>query len=154
MAPLARVGLRPKGRSVMSKHRRQVATVMATPKAVAPVRVRLKRINCYQAKPYPPHGQERQWWQKLKDALGTTSSAFVDASLHQLVAAARLPGSGISETAVNAALAFIQGAKPRDEVECALVIQMACTHSAAMAVLGRLGHDTDRNTLAKASAAA
>lgn len=61
-------------------------------------------------------------------------SAFVDASLQQLIAAARLPNSGISETAVNASLAFIEGAKPRDEVECALVIQMACTHAAAMAV--------------------
>jgi hypothetical protein len=38
---------------------------------------------------------------------------------------------------VNASLAFIEGAKPRDEVECALVIQMACTHTTAMAVLGR-----------------
>jgi hypothetical protein len=36
---------------------------------------------------------------------------------------------------VNASLAFIEGAKPRDEIECALVIQMACTHSAAMAAL-------------------
>jgi hypothetical protein len=39
---------------------------------------------------------------------------------------------------VNASLAFIEGAKPRDEVECALVMQMACTHTAAMAVLGTL----------------
>jgi hypothetical protein len=46
---------------------------------------------------------------------------------YQLFAAARLPNSGISEIAVNASLAFIEGAKPRDEVECALVIQMACT---------------------------
>jgi hypothetical protein len=37
---------------------------------------------------------------------------------------------------VNASLAFIEGAKPRDEVECALVMQMACTHTAA--VLGTL----------------
>jgi hypothetical protein len=29
--------------------------------------------------------------------------------------------------------------KPRDEIECALVIQMASTHSVAMAVLSRLG---------------
>jgi hypothetical protein len=57
--------------------------------------------------------------------------AFVEASLHQLIAAARLPNSGICEIAVNASLAFIEGAKPRDEIECALVIQMACTHSAA-----------------------
>jgi hypothetical protein len=50
----------------------------------------------------------------------------------------------------------IEGAKPQDEVECALVIQMACTHAAAMAVLGRLGgtHGPDRNVAAMASAAA
>ncbi|MGH8513174.1 MAG: hypothetical protein ACREV8_04400 [Gammaproteobacteria bacterium] len=65
----------------------------------------------------------------MKNAFGTASSAFVDASLQQLIAAARLPFDGISETAVNASLAFIEGAKPQDEVECALVIQMACTHA-------------------------
>jgi hypothetical protein len=49
----------------------------------------------------------------MKRALGAASSAFVNASLAQLVAAARLPCSGISEIAVNASLAFIEGAKPR-----------------------------------------
>jgi hypothetical protein len=80
----------------------------------------------------------------------------VNGSLIQLVSAARLPCSGISEVAVNASLAFIEGAKPRDEVECALVMQMACTHTAAMAVLGTLGgaHGSDRNVAMKASAAA
>ena len=52
-------------------------------------------------------------------------------SLQQLIAAAQLPGSGISEIAVNASLAFIEGAKPQGEIECALVMQMACTHTAA-----------------------
>jgi hypothetical protein len=56
-----------------------------------------------------------------------------------IIAAARLPNSGISAIAVNASLALIEGAKPRDEIESALVIQMTCTHSAAMAVLNRLG---------------
>ena len=41
-----------------------------------------------------------------------SKSAFVGASLQQLFAAARLPDSGISEIAVNASLAFIEGAKP------------------------------------------
>src|SRR5205085_2784587 len=47
------------------------------------------------------------------------------------------------------------GAKPRDEVECALVIQMACTHTAAMTVLGIVGggHGRNRNVAMKASAA-
>jgi hypothetical protein len=81
-------------------------------------------------------------------------SAFVVASLNQLIAAARLPGSGISETAVNASLAFIEGAKPRDEIECALVIRMACTHSAAMAVLNRLGGAAGERTVAAMASAA
>lgn len=56
---------------------------------------------------------------------------------------------------MNASLAFIEGAKPQGEVESALVIQMACTHAAAMAVLGRLGgaHGPDRNMIVKTSAA-
>jgi hypothetical protein len=122
---------------------------------LAPVRVRLRRINSDHARAYPPDGQTREWWRRLKNALGTSSNYFVDASLQQLIAAARLTFSGISERAVNASLAFIEGAKPRDEIESALVIQMACTHSAAMAVLGALGggHGPDRNIAIKASAA-
>ena len=80
---------------------------------------------------------------------------FVDATLFQLQAAARLPNSGVSEIAVNAALALIEGEKPKGETECAIVIQMACVHSATMAVLGRLGggHGGDRHVLAAATAA-
>ncbi len=61
-----------------------------------------------------------------------TSIEFLDATLYQLQAAARLPNSGVSEIAVNAALAFIEGERPRSETECAIVVQMACVHSAAM----------------------
>ena len=140
----------------MSQKLSPAAPSVASGKVPAPVRVKLKRVNCDQAIPYPPDGQTREWWQRLKNALGTPSSAFVGASLQHLIAAARLPNSGICEIAVNASLAFIEGAKPRDEIECALVIQMACTHSAAMAVLSRLGGALggDRTVAAMASAAA
>jgi hypothetical protein len=108
------------------------------------------------ARPYPFDGQQKEWWLRLKAALGTASSDFVNASLVQLISAARLPLSGISEIAVNAALAFIESANPRDEVECALVIQMACTHTAAMAALARIGggHGGNRNVVMMATAAA
>jgi hypothetical protein len=120
----------------MSKKLTAAAPSIASGKVPAPVKVKLKRVNC-------------------DHAFGTASSAFVEASLYQLIAAARLPNSGICEIAVNASLAFIAGAKPRDEIECALVIQMACTHSAAMTVLNRLGGAAgDRNVSAMASAAA
>ena len=104
-----------------------------------PVRVRSRRITADSAKLYPPDGEERIWWDRLKKALGTSSSDFVNASLHQLQAAAQFPGSGISEVGINAALAFIEGFAPRNEVEAALAVQMACTHGAAMSVFGRLG---------------
>jgi hypothetical protein len=42
---------------------------------------------------------------------------FATATLFQLQAAARLPNSGFSEIAVNAALSMIESAKPRDEME-------------------------------------
>jgi hypothetical protein len=45
-----------------------------------PVRVRLRRITASRAVAYPPDGQSREWWQRLKNAFGTASSAFVDAS--------------------------------------------------------------------------
>ncbi len=111
----------------------------ASQDAPPPVRVKLRRINANCAKNYPPDGETKVWWTRLKKALGTSSSDFVNASLSQLQAAARLPFSGVSEVGVNAALAMIEGAAPKDEIEGALAVQMACTHSAAMAVLARLG---------------
>src|SRR5205823_4085005 len=123
------------GGQPMSKTPRPPSITPGTGKVPAPVRVKLKRVSCNHAIPYPPDGQAREWWQRLKNAFGTASSAFVEASLYQLIAAARLPNSGICEIAVNASLALVEGAKPQGEVEGALVLQMACTHAASMAVL-------------------
>ena len=140
----------------MKRTPNRAITPVTEPKRPAPVKVRLKRINCNEAQSYPPDWQHKEWWQRLKNALGTASSDFVNASLIQLTSAARLPMGGISATAVNAALAFIESAKPQEEVECALLIQMVCTHTAAMAVLGRLGggHGGDRSVAMMATAAA
>ena len=113
------------------KNSRSVATIPNDARP-APVRVKLQRKTCYSAKVHPPDGDGKIWWSRLKKALGTSSSAFVEASLFQLQAAARLPGGGISEVGVNSALALIEGAAPKDEIEGALSVQMACTHIAAM----------------------
>src|SRR5262245_44012110 len=154
MVAVARPGLCKSGDRPMSKKLRGPATAVVAGNVPAPVRVRLKRVSCGHAVPYPPDGQAREWWLRLKNAFGTNSSEFVNASLQQLIAAARLPGSGISEIVVNASLAFIEGAKPQGEVECAILIQMACTHSVAMMVLKRIsGGGPDRSAAAMASAA-
>ena len=121
-----------------------------------PVRVKLRRVNANLEKTYPPDGDSKAWWRRLKKALGTTSSDFVNASLLQLQAAAQLPSGGISETATNAALALIEAAAPRNEVEGALAVQMACTHAAAMSVLARFrgGGGSEHRVVALATAAA
>ena len=119
----------------------------------APVRVKLERVNCDVARSVPPDGNHLVWLDRLKTALGTPSMDFVDATLFQLQVAARLPNSGVSEIAVNSALAMIESEQPKGETECAIVVQMACIHSATMAVLGRLtGAYGDRNVLAAATA--
>ena len=118
-------------------------------------RVRLRRVDCNQSIPYPPDASDKEWWARLKKALGTTSSYFLSASLSQLMLATKLPFGGISETGMNAALAMIEAAAPRDEIEGALAVQMACTHAAAMSLLANLGMSNSEKRIAcMASAAA
>ena len=142
-----------KGGKVMSLIESQGQLPVVAKKAS--VRVKLERIDCNVSRSLPPEGDQHIWMERLKAALGTASIEFVDATLYQLQAAARLPNSGVSEIAVNAALAMIESEQPRGETECAIVIQMACLHSATMAVLGRLGggHGGDRHVVAAATAA-
>ena len=120
-----------------------------------PVRVKLERVNAGFSKTHPPDGQGEIWWARMKEALGTSSSDFVDASLFQLQRAAQLPCSGISELAMNAALAMIEAAAPQNEIEGALAVQMACVHTAAISVLARFGGagPSEQRVAALASAA-
>jgi hypothetical protein len=135
--------------SLIERHQRQPVLKKKTA-----VRVKLERINCDVSRSLPPDGDCEVWIDRLKVALGTASMEFVESTLFQLQAAARLPNSGVSEIAVNAALCMIESEHPRNETECAIVIQMACVHSATMAVLGRIGggHGGDRHVLAAATA--
>jgi hypothetical protein len=116
----------------------------------------LWRADAYAAQTHPPDGEHENWWRRLNEALGTVSSDFVNTSLLQLQAAARSPFGTVSATAMNAALAMIEAAAPKDELVGALAVQMACTHMAAMAVLGKLdsGFGTERRVAAFGSTAA
>ena len=120
-----------------------------------PVSVKLQRVDAGFSKSHPPDGQGKIWWARLKQAFGTSSSDFVNASLFQLQKAAQLPCGGISEVAMNAALALIEAAEPQNEIEGALAVQMACTHTAAISILARFGGSggSERRVAALASAA-
>jgi hypothetical protein len=131
-------------------------TPVAGRSRLPPVRVKVGRADGKVAKVHPPDGEDENGWTRLNKALGTVSSDFVNASLLQVQAAARSPFGTISETHINAALAMIEAAAPRDEIEGALAVQMACTHTAAMAILAKLdsGFGTERRIAAFGSAAA
>jgi hypothetical protein len=104
----------------------------------APVRVRIWDAKGQLANIQPPDGEHAAWWHRLQQALGTRSSDFINVSLVQIQAAARSPLGKVSEQAVNSALAMIEAAAPKDEIEAALAVQMSCTHVAAMSLLARL----------------
>jgi hypothetical protein len=139
----------------MSKPNRSPPTV-ATQHRNPPVRVKIYGDHGKLAKVHPPDGEHREWWQRLNKALGTASSDFVNASLFQIQSASRSPWGGISELSMNAALAMIEAAAPKDEIEAALAVQMACTHTATMAVLAKLdvAFVTEKRVAAFGSAAA
>jgi hypothetical protein len=143
-------------RDNLMTHRPTAIPAAGQPGRPPPVRVKLLRPDAYAAQTRPPVGESKDWWQRLNKALGTTSSDFVNASLLQLQAAARSPFGTVSEIHINAALAMIEAAAPKDEIEGALAVQMACTHTAAMAVLAKLdsGFGTERRIAAFGSAAA
>jgi len=131
-------------------------TPVASQRRLPPVRVKVWGADGKLVKVHPPDGEAENWWRRLNKALGTASSDFVNNSLFQIQAASRSPLGGISELSMNAALAMIEAAAPKDEIEAALAVQMAATHTAAMAVLAKLdaAFATERRVAAFGSAAA
>ena len=157
MAAISSAGLCQERGNRMTHKQNAVATPAAgRPGRLPPVRVKLLRPDAYVSQTHPPDGESKDWWQRLNKALGTRSGDFVNASLLQLQAAARSPYGTVSEIHINAALAMIEAAAPKDEIEGALAVQLACTHTAAMAVLAKLdsGFGTERRIAAFGSAAA
>lgn len=156
MAAVSRPVVRQQRVSRMTTKPTSISTAVAGQRRLPPVRVKLYRGDARVAKVHPPDGEHENWWPRLSNALGTTSSDFTNAALFQIQAACRSPWGGISELSMNAALAMIEAAAPKDEIEGALALQMACTHTAAMAVLAKLdiAFATERRIAAFGSAAA
>ena len=104
-----------------------------------PPGIRIKGIQGNVVSFASPGPTEPAWREQLKATLGTVSDAFVDMALHHLERAARMPGDGPSDMAINGAIAMIAAAEPRNEIEAALAVQMACTHMVAIAIMCRIG---------------
>ena len=100
---------------------------------------------------------KKEWQERLKKALGSRSGAFVDASLHRLLAAYKLPGQGSpTSVGISAALALIESLEPpQNEIQAALAVDIACLHAAVGNVLSRLfSHSLESRTVVASNAAA
>jgi hypothetical protein len=109
------------------------------PRRSPPVRIRIKGIQGNVVSFASPGPADQVWRKQLKTALGTVSDAFVDMTLHHLERAARMPGAGPSDMAINGAIAVITAFAPKNEMEAALALQAACTHMVAMVMMARIG---------------
>ena len=121
-----------------------------------PVRVKLWRADAYMAQTIRQTVTAKNWWKRLSTALGTVSSDFVNASLLSNTSCGSFAFRHNFADGMNAALAMVSAAAPKDEIEAALVVQMACTHTAAMALLAKMdaGFGTERRIVAFGTAAA
>jgi hypothetical protein len=122
----------------MSKSKNLPAT-LGSPRRTPPVSIRIKGIQGNVVSFASPSPTEPAWREQLKTTLGTVSNAFVDMALYHLERAARMPGDGPSDMAINGAIAMIAARAPKDEIEAALALQMACTHMVAMVMFARIG---------------
>jgi hypothetical protein len=121
-----------------------------------PATIRIKGIQGNVVSFASPSPADQTWRKELKVALGTVSDAFVDMALHHLERAARMPGDGPSDLAINGALAIIAAFEPKTEMDAALAVQAACTHMVGMVLMARIGggQGSDRRLPGLASASA
>jgi hypothetical protein len=87
----------------------------------------------------PDHPDNATGSRLLMNALGTTTPAFYEGLISQLVNASG-KGQEPDEGAVNFSLSVIKSIQPQDEIEAMLAAQMAAVHMASMTFARRLAH--------------
>ena len=114
-----------------------IAKATANVQARAPrLAAKVVRKDSGQTHSGPNYSDINGWSARLLDAFGTSSVDFVQAELGRMAMAVGATGSD-AEQKINAALAVLDGIRPRDEVEAMLVAQMVVTHAVAMDYLTR-----------------
>jgi hypothetical protein len=106
------------------------------------VGAKIRKLEQSQRRVAEPAGlPEAEWREALKAVLGTTSDAFVEASLQRLISAAMLPGEPVATSlSVSAALAFVQSLEPENEAQAALAANAACLYAASANVMSRMSN--------------
>ena len=83
------------------------------------------------------HNDHQGWLARTADAFGSSGMAFALSQLNQIMTACRDNDGKIDATRVNAMLSIVEAAKPTNELQAALAVQMAMTHFATLALMCR-----------------
>ncbi len=87
----------------------------------------------------PEHSDRAGWLTRLEDHFGTRGSAFPTSQLNHILGAVRDGKGKYDRVEVNAMLAAVEGARPADELQAMLVVQMVVTHELTMQAFRRAG---------------
>ncbi len=105
-----------------------------------PVSVKLKQEGGRKwTNSYPGDEQDQLVAQlRMHAAFGSMSQPFMDTMLGELMTVWDSNG-GISEKTYNAAIAVLDGARPQNEIEAMLVVQMIAANEAALRAVSMIG---------------
>ena len=84
------------------------------------------------------HSDHDGWLLRLQDAFGTCSDCFPLSQLNLIVSVSKDSAGTYDTTKVNALIAAVEGAKPENELQAMLAVQMAITHEIAAQALRRM----------------
>ena len=85
----------------------------------------------------PEHSDQQGWLVRLQDTFASRGVAFPTWLLNQLIGTIRYSKGSYDKSAVNAMIAAVEGAKPENEVQAMLAVQMAITHDMAVTAMQR-----------------
>jgi hypothetical protein len=91
-----------------------------------------------------PCTDEAGWMALAMQAFGTVSPAFIETEIERMMNVLNSSSDDLSlEAKMNAAIAVIEGLKPKNETEAMLAVEMAVTHAVSMGLLGRVSRTSD-----------
>ncbi len=83
------------------------------------------------------HNDHTGWLARLANAFGSRGTQFAISQLNQIMVASRDGDGKIDSGRVNAILAMVEAARPDNELQAALAVQMAVTHFATLTLVNR-----------------
>jgi len=83
------------------------------------------------------HSDHNGWLARLEDAFGTHGQAFAISQLNHVMSVCRDANGKYEAGRINGMIAAIEAARPSNEIEASLAVQMAVTHDLALQALRR-----------------